>query len=92
MILLTKNYYLCSPFIRECKVSTICGNSSVGRASASQAEGREFESRFPLKQTAVAAGCFQWLEMKGRQGHQPDSGLLESASLAKGKRKGSAAS
>ena len=28
----------------------------AGRASASQAEGREFESRFPLKQTAVAAG------------------------------------
>ena len=27
----------------------ICGNSSVGRASASQAEGRGFESRFPLK-------------------------------------------
>ncbi len=26
-----------------------CGNSSVGRASASQAEGRGFESRFPLK-------------------------------------------
>ena len=26
----------------------ICGNSSVGRASASQAEGREFESRLPL--------------------------------------------
>ena len=25
------------------------GNSSVGRASASQAEGREFESRFPLQ-------------------------------------------
>ena len=24
------------------------GSSSVGRASASQAEGREFESRFPL--------------------------------------------
>ena len=35
---------------------TFCGNSSVGRASASQAEGREFESRFPLKKTAVAAG------------------------------------
>jgi hypothetical protein len=29
---------------------TKCGNSSVGRASASQAEGRGFESRFPLKQ------------------------------------------
>ena len=26
-----------------------CGNSSVGRALASQAEGRGFESRFPLK-------------------------------------------
>ncbi|MEY4106566.1 MAG: hypothetical protein RL181_908, partial [Bacteroidota bacterium] len=26
-----------------------CGNSSVGRASASQAEGRGFESRFPLQ-------------------------------------------
>jgi hypothetical protein len=25
------------------------GNSSVGRALASQAKGREFESRFPLK-------------------------------------------
>ena len=25
-----------------------CGNSSVGRASASQAEGREFEPRLPL--------------------------------------------
>jgi hypothetical protein len=28
-----------------------CGNSSVGRASAFQAEGREFESRFPLSAT-----------------------------------------
>ena len=26
----------------------ICGSSSVGRASAFQAEGREFEPRFPL--------------------------------------------
>ena len=26
----------------------ICGSSSVGRASASQAEGRGFESRLPL--------------------------------------------
>ena len=25
-----------------------CGSSSVGRASASQAEGHEFESRLPL--------------------------------------------
>ncbi len=28
----------------------LSGNSSVGRALASQAEGRGFESRFPLKQ------------------------------------------
>jgi hypothetical protein len=28
---------------------TLCGSSSVGRASASQAEGRGFESRFPLQ-------------------------------------------
>lgn len=27
---------------------SVCGNSSVGRASASQAEGREFEPRLPL--------------------------------------------
>ena len=27
-----------------------CGSSSVGRASASQAEGREFEPRLPLHQ------------------------------------------
>ena len=32
-----------------CKGNLIyCGNSSVGRALASQAEGREFESRLPL--------------------------------------------
>ena len=28
----------------------VCGSSSVGRASASQAEGRGFESRFPLNE------------------------------------------
>ena len=27
----------------------VCGNSSVGRAAASQAAGHEFESRLPLK-------------------------------------------
>ena len=29
--------------------TTICGSSSVDRASAFQAEGREFEPRLPLK-------------------------------------------
>ena len=31
----------------------ICGSSSVGRASASQAEGREFESRLPLDENGL---------------------------------------
>ena len=39
-----KLLYLCLHNPRR----VICGNSSVGRASASQAEGREFEPRFPL--------------------------------------------
>ena len=37
------------------------GNSSVGRASAFQAEGRGFESRFPLHEIGPGrdqAGCF----------------------------------
>ena len=38
---------------RRCKTTSSrhkkCGNSSVGRALASQAEGRGFESRLPLK-------------------------------------------
>jgi hypothetical protein len=44
------------PFIRK------CGSSSAGRASASQAEGRGFESRLPLHPpkdaTIVAFGGF----------------------------------
>ena len=31
----------------------ICGSSSVGRASASQAEGRGFESRLPLYESVM---------------------------------------
>ncbi len=38
------------------RLSIFCGNSSVGRASASQAEGREFESRFPLIQKRPPSG------------------------------------
>ena len=34
----------------------IRGSSSVGRASAFQAEGRGFEPRFPLKTAYVAQG------------------------------------
>ncbi len=36
------------------------GNSSVGRASASQAEGREFESRFPLGDKLVLNLMQDW--------------------------------
>ena len=39
-----------------------CGSSSVGRASASQAEGREFEPRLPLRKAhagdIIAGMCF----------------------------------
>ena len=33
-----------------------CGSSSVGRASASQAEGREFEPRLPLQSKTLKNG------------------------------------
>ncbi len=32
-----------------------CGNSSVGRAAASQAAGREFEPRLPLQRHQIGA-------------------------------------
>ena len=35
------------------KGNETCGNSSVGRASASQAEGHEFEPRLPLIMKAL---------------------------------------
>ncbi len=38
-----------------------CGSSSVGRASAFQAEGRGFESRFPLE-IVLSAGVAQLVE------------------------------
>ncbi len=34
-------------------VGLLCGSSSVGRASPCQGEGREFESRFPLRQSPL---------------------------------------
>ena len=71
-----ENVYICNPVLTtgspfgKSRASgdrlKFCGNSSVGRASASQAEGREFESRFPLKQTAVAAG-YGGLSFQGRK-------------------------
>ena len=49
----TKKFYICL---------TPCGNSSAGRASASQAEGRGFESRFPLFMLATYARlAYRWL-------------------------------
>jgi hypothetical protein len=53
--------YLCQYQSRE--------SSSVGRASASQAEGREFEPRFSLKQNsrpdASLSGCFVFWPIRG---------------------------
>jgi hypothetical protein len=50
------------------KGKLLSGSSSVGRASAFQAEGREFESRLPLELIALIAfllsggvvGCFAY--------------------------------
>ena len=39
-----------STFHKAFMKDTSCGSSSVGRASASQAEGHEFEPRLPLYQ------------------------------------------
>ncbi len=44
-----------SPSTRDLFIRT-GGNSSIGRASAFQAEGREFDSRFPLH-ICIAAGA-----------------------------------
>ena len=65
------------------------GSSSVGRASASQAEGRGFESRFPLIAKAVhrAVFCFS----QGVVGdlcstaRMPRFRVVSSASMAKAK-------
>ena len=48
----------------------ISGSSSVGRASASQAEGREFESRFPLHSFHPdSLRCFHFLPLHRKHAH-----------------------
>ena len=49
--LLKKIAYLCTRISARsaCSSEKVCGNSSVGRAQPCQGWGREFESRFPLK-------------------------------------------
>ncbi len=42
-----------STFHKAFMKDTSCGSSSVGRASASQAEGHEFEPRLPLIMKAL---------------------------------------
>ena len=43
--------------------AALCGSSSVGRASAFQAEGREFESRLPLQcQSGQLAAQIDWID------------------------------
>ena len=46
-----------------------CGSSSVGRASAFQAEGREFESRLPLfyKSESSSVGRASVYQTEGRE-------------------------
>ena len=46
-----KKRYLCNPIPKGWSILFFCcGNSSVGRAQPCQGWGREFESRFPLKE------------------------------------------
>ena len=47
-----KTQYICTTENKE-----TCGNSSVGRVEASQASGREFEPRLPLKMQHNPTGC-----------------------------------
>ena len=83
-------------YLQSCNTDN-CGNSSVGRASASQAEGRGFDSRFPLNQGRRcsqniygfvvpikyrARSNFYW-NYKTSWSKGP-SALVESAPLAKG--------
>ena len=42
--------------------SEICGNSSIGRATAFQAVGCGFETRFPLKKTRLVSLCSSVVE------------------------------
>ena len=59
----------CFGFIRKSYIfalPTQRGNSSVGRASASQAEGRGFDSRFPLKQGRCIRRMWRLFFISGR--------------------------
>ena len=42
------------------RIDALCGSSSVGRASAFQAEGRGFEPRLPLHFFGIPANVAQW--------------------------------
>ena len=60
--ILEKTMKNCSVKIKFCTFAPNCGNSSVGRASASQAEGREFEPRLPLSGgVVVLSDCAAFL-------------------------------
>ncbi len=57
----SSDYYGCRSHRRNA-ADAGCGNSSVGRASASQAECRGFESRFPLANQDKVADVAQLVE------------------------------
>ena len=53
-----------------------CGNSSVGRASASQAEGHGFESRLPLGDVVQGSVALRYFfKSRTRDPHRPFQGL-----------------
>ena len=52
----------------------ICGSSSVGRALAFQAKGREFEPRLPLKSCLCSSGVEHFLGKEEVAGSNPAIG------------------
>ena len=53
---------------------TICGSSSVGRALAFQAKGREFEPRLPLQICPCSSGVEHFLGKEEVAGSNPAIG------------------
>ena len=60
--------------LRPHQIIGICGSSSVGRALAFQAKGREFEPRLPLKKCLCSSGVEHFLGKEEVAGSNPAIG------------------
>ena len=59
----------------------ICGSSSVGRAIAFQAMGREFEPRLPLQNCLCSSGVEHFLGKEEVAGSNPAIGSIKNDGL-----------